>query len=288
MFGYIRVDRNELRLREYEYYRATYCGLCRSMGKCTGQCSRMSVSYDIAFLASVRLLLDGAPVEMKRRACIVHPFRKRAMMEPNDALRYAANASAILAYEKCRDDIRDERGGKRAKARMRAGALRRGYKKASKELPLLADLVRSHLERLSEAEHKRAPSVDAVSSIFGDLLGDVFAHGLDGHDAPLAKKIGYEVGRFIYVLDALDDLAEDEKRGRFNPLLLLYGGMMSDEEKRGVRNALVTGLYDLERAFDLLPQRDDPTGREILNNILYLGMPAAIDKVLAGHKEDKK
>lgn len=288
MFGYIRVDRNELRLREYEYYRATYCGLCRSMGKCTGQCSRMTISYDIAFLASVRLLLEDTPTQTKRRACIVHPFRKRAMMEPNDALRYAANASAILAYEKCRDDIRDERGGKRAKARMRAGALRRAYKKASAQLPALAETVRAHLARLSEAEHKRAPSVNAVASIFGDLLGDVFAHGLAEHDVPLAKKIGYEVGRFIYVLDALDDLAEDEKRGRFNPLLLVYGGLMSEGDKASVRSALVAGLCDLERAFDLLPQRDDPTGREILNNILYLGMPAAIDKVLAGHKEDKK
>lgn len=288
MFGYIRVDRNELRLREYEYYRATYCGLCRSMGKCTGQCSRMTISYDVAFLAGVRLLLEDTPVEIKRRSCIVHPFKKRAMMEPNASLCYAANVSAILAYEKCRDDVRDERGGKRAKARLRAGALRRAYKKASAALPELTKNVRAHLERLSEAEHKRAPSVDAVASIFGDLLGDVFAHGLAEHEALLARKIGYEVGRFIYVLDALDDLAEDEKRGRFNPLLLVYGGLMSDADKAGVRAALVAGLCDLERAFDLLPQRDDPTGREILNNILYLGMPAAIDKILTGHKEDKK
>lgn len=288
MFGYIRVERNELRLREYEYYRATYCGLCRSMGKCTGQCSRLTISYDMAFLVSVRLLLEDTPVEMKRRTCAVHPFKKRAMMEQNDALRYAANASAILSYEKCRDDIRDERGGKRAKARMRALMLRRAYKRASSELPALADTVRSHLARLSEEERKRAPSVNAVASVFGELLGDVFAHGLAEHEVPLAKRIGYEVGRFIYVLDALDDLAEDEKRDRFNPLLLVYGGLMSEEDKTSVRSALVAGLCDLERAFDLLPKRDDPTGREILNNILYLGMPAAIDKVLCGHKEDKK
>ena len=178
MFGYIRVNRNELRLREYEYYRATYCGLCRSMGKCTGQCSRMTISYDIAFLASVRLLLDDTPVELKRRNCVVHPFRKRAMMEPNDALCFAANASLILAYEKCRDDFCDERGGRRLKARMRTGALRRGYKKASKAFPALAQCVREHLTRLNEAERKRAPSVDAVASIFGELLADVFAHGL--------------------------------------------------------------------------------------------------------------
>ena len=284
MFGYIRVERSELRLREYEYYRATYCGLCRSMGKCTGQCSRMTISYDVAFLASVRMLLDGAATQIKKRRCVVHPIRRRAMMEPNDALCYAANAAAILAYEKCRDDICDERGIGRIKARMRARFLSRAYKKAKKAQPKLAELVRAHLTRLSEAERKRAPSVDAVSSIFGELLGDVFSHGLEGSDARLAFGIGYEVGRFIYVLDALDDLAEDEKRGRFNPLLLLYGGLMSEEDKRGVQNALVAGLYDLERVFDLLPRREDPTAREILNNILYLGMPKAIEKVLAEHR----
>ena len=165
MYGYVRTHAPELKVRQQEYYRAVYCGLCRTMGQCTGQCSRMTISYDIAFLASVRMLLDGTATQIKKRRCVVHPIRRRAMMEPNDALCYAANAAAILAYEKCRDDVFDERGIGRIKARMRALFLSRAYKKAKKAQPKLAELVRAHLTRLSEAERKRAPSVDAVSSI---------------------------------------------------------------------------------------------------------------------------
>ena len=218
----------------------------------------------------------------------MHPFRKRAMMEPNDELRFAAYASAILAYEKCRDDVADERGARRFKARVRRMACSGAYKKARKKHPLLAQQVREQLARLSRAQEAREPSVDAVAAIFGELLGDVFAHGLEGNNALLARKIGYETGRFIYVLDALDDMEKDAKRGEFNPFLLLYGNVLSSEEREGVRIALLQGLCDLEAAFDLLPQRDDPTAREVLNNILYLGMPGVMNRILEGNREEKR
>lgn len=288
MFGYIRTQRSELRLREYDYYRATYCGLCRTMGKCTGQCSRMSISYDVAFLANVRMLLLDSETNIKKRGCLVHPFRKRGMMEPNDELRYAACASAILAYEKCRDDVADEKGMRRVKARFRCMAFRAAYRRAKKRYPSLAQSVREQLTKLSALEAANTPSVDALAGMFGDLLGCVFAHGLEGNDARLARKIGFETGRFIYILDALDDLEKDAKRGEFNPFLTLYGRAPNEVEREGVRTALLQGLCDLEAAFDLLPMREDPTAREVLNNILYLGMPNAIKNVLEGKREEKR
>ena len=124
MFGYVQTVRGELRVREYEYYRASYCGLCRSMGKCTGQCSRLLLNYDLAYLATVRMALLGVTPTFRRRRCIAHPFRRRMMMEPNEQLRYCAEATVILAYEKCRDDLSDERGWGRAKARLRSSRLR--------------------------------------------------------------------------------------------------------------------------------------------------------------------
>lgn len=288
MFGYVKINRDELRLREYEYYRASYCGLCRSMGKCTGQCSRMLLSYDFAFLANVRMLVAGTEVKFSRRRCIAHPFRRRRMMERNEELCYSARASAILAFEKCRDDVTDERGFRRLLARIKCLFVRPFYRRAKRKLPLLCAEVRAHLARLFEQERQRQEGVDLVASIFGDLLADVASFGFEGNDEKLLRKIGFEVGRFIYILDALDDMEKDEKKGRYNPFLLSYGGVMPEEEKAGVRIALIAGLCDLEAAFDLLPQREDPTAREILNNILYLGMPQVLDKVLKGHKEDNK
>lgn len=282
MFGYIRAARPELRVREAEYYQSTYCGLCRSMGKCTGQCSRFTISYDFAFLAQVRMALAGTHPDFRRRRCIAHPFRRRRMMERNAELDFCARAAAILAYEKCRDDAADEKGFRRLAARCRILFLWGAYRRAKKHLPGLADTVRGHLGRLSVIEEERQASVDLPAAVFGDLLADVAAYGLTGSDAALAQSIGRSVGKFIYIADAVDDYEKDAKSGAYNPFFLLFGSDFSPERKEGVETALVSGLADLERALDLLDRSGPPERRAVLANILYLGMPATVKKVLYG------
>ena len=288
MFGYIKTVRGELRVREYEYYRASYCGLCRAMGRCTGQCSRLTLSYDFAFLVNVRMALCGTEPTFRRRRCIAHPLRSRMMMEQNDQLDFAADASAILAYEKCRDDVADERGWAKIKARLRCFFVKGAYRRAKKRHPELALRVREHLVRLSEKERDKTPSVDEVAAVFGELLADITSHGLEGTPARLAKSIGRQTGRFIYIVDAIDDLAEDAKRGRYNPFLLLYGGPLDEGAREGVKNALIACLSDMEPAFDLINDNHAPNRSEVLKNILYLGMPATVTRVLLEKKKDTK
>ena len=110
MYGYLRTHVPELKVRQQEYYRAVYCGLCRTMGQCTGQCSRMTLSYDFTLFALVRMALTGETVTVRSRRCIAHPLRKRPMADPNPTLRLCANTSAILAHHKVKYDLRDERG----------------------------------------------------------------------------------------------------------------------------------------------------------------------------------
>ena len=288
MFGYIRTVRAELRVREYEYYRASYCGLCRSMGKCTGQCSRFTLSYDFAFLANVRMALTETVPTFRRRRCIAHPLRRRVMMERNEQLDYTADASAILAFEKCRDDVLDERGWKKFKARLRCLFLKKAYRRAKKRYTELAEAVRAHLQRLSQKEREQRPSVDEVAVIFGDLLADIVSYGLPDEKARIARSIGWQTGRFIYIIDAIDDLPEDQKKKRFNPFLLLYGGEPTAEQKKSVEDALINCLSDLETAFDLLDDTNAPDRIEVLKNILYLGMPATAKRVLFGEKGCEK
>ena len=135
MYGYLRTHVPELKVRQQEYYRAVYCGLCRTMGQCTGQCSRMTLSYDFTLFALVRMALTGETVTVRSRRCIAHPLRKRPMADPNPTLRLCANTSAILAHHKVKDDLRDERGLKRTAATavspftasMRRRAVKAGY-----------------------------------------------------------------------------------------------------------------------------------------------------------------
>lgn len=289
MFGYVKVRKAELRVREYEYYRATYCGLCRSMGKCTGQCSRFTLSYDVAFLTQVRMALVGTVPAFKRRRCIAHPLRKRPMMEPNDELFFAADASALLAYEKCRDDLADKRGLGKMMAGMRCLLLRSAYRRAKRRHPGLARIVREKLAALSVIEAGRRATVDEPAAVFGELLAAIFESGLSGDAARIARRIGDKIGRFIYIADAIDDAQRDEKSGNFNPVLLLFEKIPNREEKQTLEDALISSLSDAAKALDLIGEDPIPSRRAVLENILYLGMPDVARQVIfgAGAKEEK-
>ena len=137
MFGYVRAATAELRLREYDCYRALYCGLCMTMGKCTGQCSRLSLSYDFVFLAAVRMALLGERIQATRIRCLLHPFRRRNAILKSETLAYCAHASALLTYHKLADDLTDERGMKRARAILSRPLFKKAYRKAKKNIPRL-------------------------------------------------------------------------------------------------------------------------------------------------------
>lgn len=288
MFGYVRIRKSELKVREYEYYRAAYCGLCCSMGRCTGQCSRLALSYDVAFLIHVRMLLCGTEPAFKRQRCFIHPLKKRPVMQQNDQLAYCADASALLAYEKCRDDVVDEGFWGRIRARLRCLLFSNAYRRAKKRLPELAETVRGHLTELSLLEQERPASVDAPAAIFGALLSEIAAYGLSGAKAHIARVIGDKVGRFIYIIDAIDDLEKDAKCRNFNPVLALFGENPTNEERESIRVALTACLSDLEAALDLIEEHPRREIKAVVQNILYLGMPDAVQRVLCGGADRKE
>lgn len=289
MFGYVKVSKGELRVSEYEYYRAAYCGLCRSMGKCTGQCSRLTLSYDISFLSQVRMALCNVTPTFKKRRCLLHPFRSRMMMEPNAALCYAADASALLAYEKCRDDKADAGFFGRVWASLRCLFLNGAYRRAKKRHRALATGLREMLAQLSQIEREARPSVDEPAAVFGEILALLFAADLPEDLARIARVIGTKVGRFIYIVDAIDDMARDERSKNYNPVLLLYGKRPEAQEQQMLYDALIACLDDAAAALDLIGESNASPRRAVLENILYLGMPALARTVIysgAGCKED--
>ena len=287
MYGYVRTHAPELRVREQEYYRAVYCGLCRTMGKCTGQCSRMTLSYDMTLFALVRLALTGTQPTFKHRRCLAHPTRKRPMAEPCDELAFCACASAILMHYKVKDDLQDERGLKRTAATaaspfvtaMRRRAVKRGYGDMD------SGVYRS-MKALSELEASRLPSADEPATLFGELMGSLLAYGLEGNQAKLAYTVGLHVGRWVYLIDAADDYAEDMKYRRYNALACLYGDPsmteLTEGKRQEIKTALLAELMELERAFDLLDTSGQPNLSGVLSNILYEGMPREAERVLFG------
>ena len=303
MFGYIRPAVGKLLVCEHELYRSLYCGLCRAMGNHTGCASRLTLSYDFVFLCVFRAAIEGISFDMEAHRCAVHPLKKRPMAADNDVFACAARAAAVLNYEKLRDDITDERGAKRLAAKMLAPAAR-SVRRKSNGMDTLASAVAGHLDRLSALEKEECPSLDTTAEVFGDLMGDVTAFGLTGTQERIAREAGRAVGRFIYVIDAADDAADDAKSGAYNPILRLYADRSSPLlETRTVtdhagrtskklrlaadvaESICVAALNDLSRlsaAVELIDfTRCQPETAGIVKNIVYLGMPHELCRVLA-------
>ncbi len=290
MFGYVRAHKPELKMREYEYYRAAYCGLCRSMGRATGCASRLSLNYDFVFLALVRMALSGSRPAFVGRRCAAHPTKKRIEMLPNDELHYCARAAALLTYHKLRDDLKDETGRRRARARVGLLLARKMKRRASAALPGLDEKIKAGLDRLAELEADRAASVDLPAGVFGDITAEILSYGLSDAQAAISRRIGYHVGKWIYIADALDDYPDDIRHGRYNPFSRLWEDEIPPESREGIVSALKRELMEAELGFNLIDYRDNDTLCGVISNIIYCGMPRRIDDIMrsGGRREVKK
>ena len=277
MFGYVKPVPGELLVKDYEFYRATYCGVCRSMRKNTGKLSAVGLSYDSVFLALVRLCYEREDAfAAKKCRCIVHPLKKRCMLCESGATNFTARVFAILIYEKLLDDLRDERGLRRLVKRFALPIFRRAARRA--ELFDLAAVIREKLERIGEMEKQKRASVDLPAALFGELLGEVFACGLSGSAALVSRECGEHLGRFIYAADAAEDYEKDRKSGNYNPYVLLYGGApLTAENRQTIRTALLLECERIERAVDLMPFEDRKTLERLIRNIIYLGLVRRLD-----------
>lgn len=278
MFGYVKAKKDEMKIREYETYRAAYCGLCRSMGKCTGCFSKFTLSYDFVFLFLLRSVLEKETITVSSHRCIAHPLKKRPMVDISESSRYCARASVALTYFKLKDDVADSRGAKKLLSLLSMPSFKRNYKKySSKEL---GEKIEQRLSELSELERSACPSVDAPAEIFGKLLGDVFCFGLEGSRKTLAREIGFHTGKFIYAADAADDYKKDLDSGSYNPFCLIYKDGMTEDTVSSIKTALLCELDGLSKAIELVDFSEYRDIEGIVKNIIYLGMPEVITTAL--------
>ena len=285
MFGYVTVDRPSMRIREYDHYRAIYCGLCHSMGKCTGCLSRMTLSYDMTFFALMREAIAETHTEFEKKRCIRHPFRARQVAKYNGELEFSALASGILTTKKINDNINDEKGMKRLSAKVCRVLFGKMRRRSAALLPQVDTFVAKLLEKLKKVENEKTKSVDIPADIFGELMSYLLSYGFEAEKKLVAEKIGHRIGRWVYMVDAIDDYSKDRKNGNYNPFVELYGGADFDEDNLISITYMLEGeLASADAAFDLLDTDGDINRREILKNILCLGMPCRVKNILYGKR----
>ena len=267
MFGYIVVNEPELRIREYRLYRSYYCGICRDLKNTYGQTSRLTLSYDTTFLALLLTSLYEPEDTFSEMRCIAHPFEKQPTRQ-NEFTRYAADVSIILSYYSCLDDWKDE---KKLRRKAMASLLSGKNRKAGALHEEKARHISDQLERLHEMEAAGETDLDAVSGCFGEIMADVFAYK-DDEWTPALRRMGFYLGKFLYLMDAYDDLEKDAASGSYNPLLSRRDLPDFDGYCRGI---LTMMMAECSKAFEMLPIVENV---DILRNILYSGVWSKLDR----------
>ncbi len=223
MFGYVKPLPEELLVKEYELYKAIYCGLCRCGGKRISRLTRFFLSYDFTALAALRLALSEEKPTVVKRFC-PYTLRRKPTLECDGVFTYVAAAFACLVYCKAEDDIKDEKGAARFKRLVLKPLFSRMNKKAARLYPKLYDEVKGHLNALASMESDgESHTLDSYADNSAKALAAIACHGLEGNKKAIAYEAGYHIGRYIYIVDAIDDLQADAKKRRFNPLLRHYG-----------------------------------------------------------------
>lgn len=326
MLGYVKIDKGELKVREYEVYTGYYCGVCKSIGRRYGQLPRMVLSYDAAFLAILLASLSDENDTPVQEHCIAHPVIKKKTVIRNRAIDYAGDVMLILAWYKLADDAADE--GK-AYAKPVMLMMKRIFRRLNSLYPELCSSIKCHLSALSALEREKCASIDMAAEAFSKIMEDIFTEGLQavyGSEPPqqtspgadrsdygisgmqdepcgfaspgsdtreLLARAGYHLGKWVYMIDAVDDIEENIESGAYNPLLFRFkfdaANETADEFRARIEPDLRFNLYHylamLSRCTDSLDIRKNAG---IIENVIYFGLNRKTEEIIMRTDKDKQ
>jgi hypothetical protein len=270
------ANTDQLNEEQLSVYRSYYCGLCRSLKRQFGNFGRLTLNYDMTFMVLLLAdLLDPQTVVEEGR-CIVHPKKKRKLAQ-NQMIDYGAAMNILLAYHNLMDDWRDE--GKTA-ARTAAGRLKKYIPAIEEQYPAQSKAIRDALDQLGLEEQGTPRDLDTAANLSGRMLGELFVYQKD-YWAEDCRRFGEAIGRFVYWMDAYEDLEKDRKKGRYNPFKLIAD--RPDYEQR-VEELLKATLGEAALILERLPLVEH---LDILRNILYSGIWSKYEQLKNKEKKDE-
>ncbi len=263
MFGYININQKELSDENKTIYQSYYCGLCRQLKETAGTKGQMLLNYDMTFLVVLLTGLYESENQSQEYTCALHPMKKRTSYI-NEATKYAADMNIILSYQNFEDDWKDEKSyTKKAFARM----LDKDYGRIMAKYPRQVKAVEEYMEQLDQAEKRKETNLDAIAGLTGTMLGEIFAWKEDMWAEEL-RCMGFYMGKFIYLMDAYEDLEEDRKKNAYNPLIPVLAESEKDVDIF-CRLMLTSMMSECAKSFERLPIL---LHADILRNILYSGV----------------
>lgn len=278
MFGYIRAAKPEMKVKEFESYKAVYCSLCKELGKSYGFLSRFTLSYDFTFLALLNMSLKEGGCSVKRKRCVCNPLKKCNYCEETQDLKMPSAAAMIMIYYKIKDNIADEKGFKKLGAYLLLALFGRAHKKAMRSFPEIEEILSGYITKQNELEKEKCDSLDKAADPTSLALSRLFKMCSDDEmQKRVLERLGYCMGRYIYLLDAACDLEQDIKQNSYN--VLRFGDFedIKEYKKSRVEPQLYFCCNEASKAFELL---DIKKFKTILGNIIYLGLEETFKKEL--------
>ena len=277
MFGYVKADKPNMLIKDYAVYRAYYCGLCKSIGRTNPPLMRFGINYDITFLTMLAHNYNKVEPKFKKSLCISHPIGKPFTVVVNDSVQErVVDVNTILGYYKAYDDATD-RGS--LKHRLAKAYIKGKYKRAARRHTEFDKKLQACFSDLEALERANSKDIDALTKTSSDMLIAVAEEVCDRIDEHLIK-LADNLGRWIYLIDAYDDLLKDVKKGNFNPLNpdCELTDEVLDSIQSSVREKLLTYVTNIRDAYDLM---DITITEGPLSNVVYVGLRTRTEEVLA-------
>lgn len=279
MFGYVRTDTPYLFIKDDILYRAMYCGVCKGIGQTCGQAARMGLSYDVTFLSVILHNVKGIDVVVEKQHCLTHCIRSRQMANVDELTRQLGALNTILVYYKYTDDIADG-----DKGRGKRLWFKRGFARASRKYPEIARIVKNNLVAQEEVEKAKTDSLDRAADASAKMLAELAQYLLEEKATQYTYGLFYALGKWIYLIDALDDYDKDKKKGAYNPFVLAYPSecrkaLMQGEHGADVRYVFNALFFDIR---ENLSHVEFPFNRDLSDNILLRGLPMMTKRIMDG------
>ena len=281
MFGYVTIGNNQVTENEYSVFSSYYCGVCKATGKSASHIARLGLSYDITFLALILSSLEEKS-QCEDTHCVVHPIKKRRCITDDMAVSYASAAGVVLTYLKFKDDWHDD---KSIKALLGMAAFWRGCQKTKTLLGKEYTVIKNQLDVLSNYEKHGSDSLDDTAEAFGKILECLFTPEFitDEKQRRTLAWLGFNLGRWIYVIDAVNDLEKDLKSGSYNPLIKM-GYTDFETCARDMELSLTLTLDGIATSFELI---DFKQNKDLIAKIIYISLKEKQQSILSGDRKDR-
>ena len=261
MFGYVIVNKGDLTFREFDVYHSYYCGLCKTLKEKYGVLGQLALNYDMTFLVMLLSSLYEPQTDYTREGCVTHLFMKQGISK-NEITQFGADMTILLTAYKCEDDWQDE---KKLSRKLYESALHGRMSKVKEKYRDKAEIIEVCFANLHRLEQENCDKPDKMAAIFGKVMEELFVYREDEWEETL-RSMGFYLGKYIYLLDAYEDLEKDKKQTNYHPFSTRAELPDFEEECRIV---LTSAISECTRAFEMLPLIDNV---KILRNILYSGV----------------